>query len=100
MIYLRLVRIGHCELCEQEFYMPADGQVDFPCPRCRAMNWMYGKESIESIRIRTGMTFAARRVDGRRDRRKEPGQGAKSLKRRERARAQYQGLKPKPEDGE
>ena len=60
---------------------------------------MYGKESIEGIRIRTGMTFATRKVDGRRDRRKSEGAGAKSLKRRERGRRQYQSLKPKSVDG-
>jgi hypothetical protein len=80
--------------------MPKDGREDFPCPECRSMDWKWGKESIESIRIRTGMTFATRKLDGRRDRRESEGSGAKSLKRRERGRRQYQSLRPKEIDGQ
>ena len=98
MIELRLCRIGKCEQCNGEFVLPSGSELPKLCLHCGAKDWLYGKESIEGIRIRTGMTFAPRRPDGRRDRRKEPGQGAKSLKRRERARNQWQGLKPKPID--
>ena len=97
MIRLSLVRIGYCELCLTEFYMPADGSPVSECPGCGSRDWMYGKESLSSIRARMGLTFATRKLDGRRDRRKVEGSGAKSLKRRERARRQYQALKPKPE---
>ena len=98
MILLELTRVGQCEMCAGRFYLPPGCELPKTCPHCGAKDWLYGRESIEGIRIRTGMTFAPRRPDGRRDRRKEPGQGAKSLKRRERARNQWQGLKPKPEE--
>jgi predicted nucleic acid-binding Zn-ribbon protein len=80
MIYLELTQIGQCELCQTRFYMPADGRIDFNCPSCGDPRWLYGKESIESVRIRTGMTFAPRRPDGRRDRRKEAGQAARDMR--------------------
>ena len=100
MIELRLCRIGKCEICGGEFGLPPGCELPKTCLHCGSKDWLYGKESIESIRIRTGMTFATRKVDGRRDRRKQEGAGAKSLKRRERARRQYQSLKPKEEVGD
>lgn len=100
VIFLELARIGLCESCRGLFYLPPGCELPEACLHCGAKDWLYGKESIESIRIRTGMTFATRKVDGRRDRRKSEGAGAKSLKRRERARRQYQSLKPKEEVGD
>ena len=100
MILLELTRVGCCEVCGGRFSLPPGSDFPAACPHCGSKHWLYGRESIESIRIRTGMTFAPRRPDGRRDRRKEPGQGSKSLKRRERARNQWQSLKPKPIDSE
>jgi predicted nucleic acid-binding Zn-ribbon protein len=100
MIFLELTRIGRCELCGGRFHLSAGIDVPERCPGCGSRHWLYGKESIESVRIRTGMTFATRKLDGRRDRRESEGSGAKSLKRRERARRQYQSLKPKAVDGQ
>jgi hypothetical protein len=100
MILLELARIGQCEICTGRFYLPPGCELPEVCLHCGSKHWEWGKESIEGIRIRTGMTFATRKVDGRRDRRKSEGAGAKSLKRRERGRRQYQGLKGKPVDAE
>ena len=98
MILLELARIGQCEMCAGRFYLPPGCDPPAACLHCGSTHWQWGKESIESIRIRTGMTFANRKLDGRRDRRKQEGAGAKSLKRRERARRQWQGLKLKSEE--
>ena len=99
MIYLELCRIAICEFCGGKAIILPGAEIPDACIHCRSGSWVYGKESIESIRIRTGMTFATRKMDGRRDRRKQEGAGAKSLKRRERARKQWQSLKPKELDG-
>lgn len=98
MIELRLCRIGKCEQCNGEFVLPSGSELPKLCLHCGSKDWLYGRESIEGIRIRTGMTFAPRRPDGRRDRRKEPGQGPRSLLRRERARRQRQAFQPKAVD--
>jgi predicted nucleic acid-binding Zn-ribbon protein len=98
MILLELTRVGCCEGCGSRFFLPPGSDLPSNCPHCGSKDWLYGRESIEGIRIRTGMTFAPRRPDGRRDRRKEPGQGPRSLLRRERARRQGQAFQPKAVD--
>ena len=98
MIYLALVRMAVCEICGGDWIL-SEGEVLPPqCCVCGSTLWLYGVEPQDQVRVRTGLTFAPRRSDGRVDRRKSPGAGAKSLKRRERARKQYRALKPKPVD--
>jgi hypothetical protein len=99
MIELRLCRIGHCERCKGRMVILTEGYTPPKCVHCGAEDWIYGKESIEGIRIRTGMTFAPKHPDGRRIRGKGPGQSPKSLKRRERARRQGQSFGVKGVDG-
>ena len=100
MIYLSVVRMAVCEMCGGKFVLPGEDYVPEKCAHCGSTEWVWGVEPVDGVRIRTGTTFAPRRTDGRRDRRKQAGQGARSLVRRERARKQYQGLKPKPIDAE
>ncbi len=95
MIYVQVIRLGVCEMCGGRMIMLTNDHTPTACEFCHSPHWQYGRESIESTRIRTGMTFANRKLDGRRDRRKQEGAGAKSLKRRERARRQWKSLKPK-----
>lgn len=78
--------------------LPEGDYIPPRCEHCKTTDWLYGIEPDDGIRVRSGVTFLPRRPDGHLDRRKEPGQGAKSLKRRERARRQYQALKPKELD--
>ena len=100
VIYLSVVRMAVCEMCGGKFVLPEGDYVPEKCVHCGSTEWVWGVEPQDGVRIRTGVTFAPRRPDGRRDRRKEPGQGSRSLVRRERARKQYQGLKPKPEESD
>lgn len=101
MIVLAVVRVAICEICSSQWLLPPGGDPPpAACQHCGSTEWIEGIEPQDGIRIRTGSTFATRKPDGRRDRRKQEGAGARSLKRRERARKQYQGLKPKPEDGD
>lgn len=78
--------------------LPDGDYIPPRCEHCQSPDWLYGIQPQDQTRIRTGTAFAPRYQDGRRDRRKQVGAGARSLKRRERARGQYQGLKPKPID--
>ena len=99
MIVLAVVRVGICEICDQQFLLPPGGEPPpAACQFCGSTEWIEGIQPQDSIRIRTGNAFATRKPDGRRDRRKSEGAGAKSLKRRERARRQWQSLKPKAMD--
>ena len=99
VIVLALVRAAICEICNQQWILPPGGDPPpATCPFCKSKDWLNGIQSQDSIRVRMGITFATRKLDGRRDRRKSEGSGAKSLKRRERARKQYQSLKPKAID--
>ena len=101
VIVLALVRVAICELCNQQWTLPPGGDPPpATCPHCGSKDWLEGKQPQDSIRVRMGITFATRKLDGRRDRRKSEGSGAKSLKRRERARKQWQGLKPKAVESE
>ena len=98
MILLALCRIGVCEICGITFTLPAGCYIPEKCLGCGSTEWELGVEPADGIRIRTGVTFAPRRPDGRRDRRKEPGQGARSLKRQKRAQRQGQSFQPKAVD--
>jgi hypothetical protein len=99
VIVLALVRVAVCEICTEDWILPPGGDPPpATCLHCGSKDWLEGPQSQDSIRVRMGITFATRKLDGRRDRRKSEGAGAKSLKRRERARKQYQSLKPKAID--
>lgn len=85
MIYLALVRVAICEICSGEMHLPGGEYLPDRCVHCGSPYWQYGTQPTDGIRVRTGNAHAETTVNP----------GAKSLNRRERARRQWQHLKPK-----
>jgi hypothetical protein len=84
-IFLALCRIAQCSICSNQW--PLEG-LDLPdkCVFCGSADWEFGPESRDSRFIRQGIS----RV------RKSLNKGAKSRKRQEQGKKQWQGFKPKP----
>jgi hypothetical protein len=88
MIYLAICRIGVCEICAGRMILPEGDYIPERCEHCQSSEWLYGVEPQDGIRVRTGQTHVERVLNP----------GVKSKKRQDRARAQYQHLKPKAVD--
>ena len=85
MIYLRVCRVGFCEICTASFHLEAE--VPERCPVCNSTEWEWGVEPIDGIKVRMGIHRVSRKVNP----------GAKSLKRQVRGKQQWRQFKPKGE---
>jgi hypothetical protein len=86
-VYLAIMRIGHCEICNEQFNLWPQKNPD-KCPACGSVDWEWGPECRESIFIRQGIQRARRRLNP----------GATSKKRQDHGRKQWRQFKPKPEE--
>ena len=88
-VRLQLVRLAQCAQCGHEWIL---GPSDWPkqCEQCRSVLWLWGPD--ENSRMSRAIRHGRAKVD------KTLNPGAKSLKRRERARKQWRQMKPKPEE--
>lgn len=88
MIYLTLCRIGFCEMCTANFYLPAGDEVVEKCPVCGSSEWLYGVEPLDGVRIRMRIKTVSRKINP----------GAKSKKRQDRGRNQWRRFKDKADN--
>ena len=87
--YVVVARMGQCVRCGASWVMMDPHAHTKACPQCFYLDWEWGEDSVESKRIRMGLATASTSLNP----------GAKSLKRRERARKSGGRLKPKSVDG-
>lgn len=85
-IYLAMVRVGACEICQEQFIINA--QIPKQCPHCGTRMWLYGVYQRESTLIRQGSSFVTRTLN----------KGVTSAKRQAHGRKQWRQFKPKPEN--
>ena len=90
MIYLALCRIGHCEICAADFHLPPGDEVPERCSVCNSVEWLYGVEPLDGIKIRMGINRNAKVLN----------KGAKSKKRQDQGLRQWRRFGPKAVDSE
>lgn len=88
MIYLRLCRIGYCEICTASFYLTAGMEIPEKCPACGSSEWEWGVEPLDGIRVRMQIRKVSKPINP----------GAKSLARQERGRKQWRRFLSKEEN--
>jgi hypothetical protein len=86
-VYVAVVRIAQCCICTQQWGLAAGEPYPDACKVCGSTEWMWGPESKDTRLIRQGISRLRRRLNP----------GVASKKRQDRAKAQWQGFKPKPE---
>jgi hypothetical protein len=89
-IFLAVCRVGACSICDAQWELPPEGGKPEICPSCGTSEWEWGPESRDSRFIRQKITRARRVVN----------KGARSRKRQEQGKRQYQQFKPKPVEPE
>lgn len=88
MIYLALCRIGFCEMCTSNFYLPAGDEIVEKCPTCGSSEWLYGVEPLDGVRIRMQIRKVSKPIN----------KGAKSRARQERGRKQWRQFEPRKDN--
>jgi phage FluMu protein Com len=88
LIVIIIVRRCVCELCNKLWDLEWGDEPPEKCPHCGSVNWEDAPEIRDAIYIRKGITKAKRRLNP----------GAKSRKRQEQGRKQWQAFKQKPVD--
>ena len=88
MIVIIVVRRCYCEIGGHYFDLEWGEDPPEKCRICGSLNWEAAPETRDAIYIRKGITKAKRRLNP----------GAKSKKRQDQGRRQYQKFRPKPVD--
>ena len=84
-IYLAVVRVAQCFFCSKQWELEPQG-VPERCKFCGSPDWELGPESRDTRFIRQGIDRSRNVLNP----------GARSRKRQEQGRRQWQGFKPKP----
>jgi rubredoxin len=87
VIVIIIVRRCLCEICGKCFDLERGEDPPEKCKVCGSLNWEEAPEVRDAIYIRKGITKNKRRLNP----------GAKSKKRQDQGRRQYQKFRPKPE---
>jgi hypothetical protein len=87
VIVIIIVRRCLCEICGKCFDLERGEDPPEKCKVCGSLNWEEAPEIRDAIYIRKGITKNKRRLNP----------GAKSKKRQDQGRRQYQKFRPKPE---
>jgi hypothetical protein len=88
MIYLKIVRMAHCEHCGKEWQIADPDNIPVECRYCTAPIWLEGAVDQKQIRVRHGHT----------KRKKNLNPGAAHRNRQIHGKKQYRQFKPKPVD--
>ena len=90
MIVIIIIRRCLCETCGKTFDLEFGQEPPEKCLLCGSLNWEEAPEVRDATYIRKGITKNKRRLNP----------GAKSKKRQDQGRRQYQKFRPKPVDTE
>lgn len=88
MIYVCVVREAVCEVCSGQFTLAPGEAIPDKCIHCGSVDWLYGREPMEGIYIRNGISRERRALNP----------GARARNRQVRGQAQYRQFKPKAVD--